>query len=92
MGVANPPRMEAIDVARRVARDTDDVLATIPLVAGNPLLTDHLFDQLVDLLLEAILVGLRGDLQHGRLDPVVYAAELAELAAQCRRAGLLARS
>jgi len=84
--------MERSDVASRVNADTDDVLATIPLVAGNERLTGHLFDQLVDLLLEGILVGLRGDLAEGRLTAQEFADELATLASQCRRVGLLETS
>jgi len=84
--------METTDVAKRVASDTDDVLATIPLVSGNQHLTDHLFDQLVDLLLEGMLVDLRAQLSAGAIDSPTYAAELAELATQCRSAGLLSRS
>ena len=84
--------MERSDVASRVSADTDDVLATIPLVAGNERLSGHLFDQLVDLLLESILVGLRGDLAEGRLTAQEFADELATLATQCRRVGLLETS
>ena len=67
----------------------DDVLATLPLVRENERLTTHLYDQLVDLLLESMLVDLRADLAEGRLSPADYAAELASLAGQCRAAGLL---
>ena len=84
--------MERSDVASRVSADTDDVLATIPLVAANERLSGHLFDQLVDLLLEGILVGLRGDLADGRLTAQEFADELATLASQCRRVGLLETS
>lgn len=84
--------MERTDVAARVTADTDDVLATIPLVANNPRLTGHLFDQLVDLLLEGILVDLRADLAEGRLTAQEFADELATLAAQCRSVGLLETS
>ena len=84
--------MDRTDVASRVNADTDDVLATIPLVAGNEKLTGHLFDQLVDLLLEGVLVGLRGDLADGRLTAQEFADELAKLATQCRRVGLLESS
>lgn len=84
--------MERSDVAARVDADTDDVLATIPLVAANERLTGHLFDQLVDLLLESILVGLRRDLTEGRLTAQQFADELAALASQCRRVGLLESS
>lgn len=79
-------------MARRVASDTDDVLATIPLVSGNDHLTDHLFDQLVDLLLEGMLVDLRRQLNEGYLSSGEYGEELAVLAAQCRTTGLLGRS
>ena len=89
MPAPNPLFMDRTDVASRVNADTDDVLATIPLVAGNEKLTGHLFDQLVDLLLEGVLVGLRGDLADGRLTAQEFADELATLATQCRRVGLL---
>lgn len=88
---ANPEAMETADVARRVASDTDDVLASIPLVVGNPHLTDHLFEQLVDLLLEGMLVDLRRQLADGLLSSTEYGDELATLATQCRAAGLLSR-
>ena len=84
--------METTEVAKRVASDTQDVLATIPLVQGNEYLTDHLFDQLVDLLLEGVLVELRCQVAQGELSPDLYGMELAELAAQCRAVGLLERS
>lgn len=79
-------------MARRVASDTDDVLATLPLVSGNRHLTDHLFEQLVDLLLEGMLVDLRRLLHDGHLTASEYGEELATLATQCRTAGLLGRS
>jgi hypothetical protein len=85
-------RMETADVAKRVANDTADVLATIPLVSGNEHLADHLFDQLVDLLLESMLVDLRTQLRDGTLTADEYASELAMLAGQCRAVGLLDRS
>jgi hypothetical protein len=89
--VANPSRMETTEVAKRVANDIDDVLATIALVRENPKLTAHLFDQLVDLLLESSLVDLRTQLADGLLTAGEYADELAELALQCRSVGLLER-
>ena len=88
---ANTRAMETADVARRVASDTDDVLATIPLVAGNAHLSDHLFEQLVDLLLEGMLVDLRRQLADGLISSTEYGDELATLATQCRAAGLLSR-
>lgn len=84
--------MESTEVARRVASDTDDVLATVPLVRGNQQLTDHLFSQLVDLLLESILVDLRSELSDGRITAAEYATTLSELARQCRTVGLLQRA
>ena len=84
--------METFEVAKRVANDTDDVLATIPLVRENPRLTDHLFDQLVDLLLEGTLVELRRQLTDGEITADRYANEIADLAAQCRAVGLLHRA
>lgn len=76
-------------MARRVASETDDVLATIPLVSGNDDLTDHLFEQLVDLLLEGMLVDLQRQLNEGILTSSQYGDELATLATQCRATGLL---
>lgn len=90
--MANSSRMETTEVAKRVANDIDDVLATVSLVRENPKLTDHLFDQLVDLLLESSLVGLRTRLADGLLTAGDYADELATLAMQCRAVGLLERS
>ncbi len=84
--------METTDVAKRVANDTADVLATIPLVSGNAHLTDHLFEQLVDLLLEGMLVDLRTQLTNGTITAGEYASELAVLAGQCRAVGLLDRA
>ncbi|MCU1376242.1 MAG: hypothetical protein JWO68_3528 [Actinomycetia bacterium] len=91
-GLANRIVMETTDVAKRVANETADVLATIPLVAGNEYLSDHLFDQLVDLLLESMLVELRTRLTDGVINAGEYASELAILAGQCRSVGLLDRS
>src|SRR5437867_4016320 len=90
-GPANHVDVEVRGIARRVATYTDDVLATLPLVRGNPRLTDRLFEQLVDLLIERILVDLRTSLLEGTVSPADYGSELAELAAQCRRVGLLER-
>jgi hypothetical protein len=90
-----PQRRETIvetrEVARRVEADIEDVLGTVPLVAANPGLTDRLFDQLVDLLLESMLVELRAQLAHGAINPRQYGEELSRLADQCRAVGLLPR-
>jgi hypothetical protein len=90
--LANKSDMETREVARRVAAETQDVLATISFVRGNPQLTERLFDQLVDLLIEGVLVDLREQLSGGLLTASEYATELATLAAQCRAVGLLERS
>jgi len=87
-----PRSVEVRGVAQRVATDTDDVLATLPLVRGNQRLTDRLYEQLVDLLIEGILVDLRASMLDGSISAADYGTELAELAAQCRRVGLLERS
>ena len=81
--------MEPRRVAERVDVDIDDVLATLPLVHDNGRLTDRLFDQLVDLLLESSLLDLRARLLEGDLSAADYGHELAELARQCRTVGLL---
>jgi hypothetical protein len=90
--LANNLDMETREVARRVAAETQDVLATISFVRENPPLTERLFDQLVDLLLEGVLVDLREQLSSGLLTATEYASELTTLAAQCRTVGLLKRS
>ena len=84
--------MEVHGVAHRVAVDTDDVLATLPLVKGNARLTDRLFEQLVDLLIEGVLIDLRTQLLDGALSAADYGEELALLASQCRAVGLLDHS
>lgn len=84
--------METREVARRVEADIEDVLGTIPLVVANAALTDRLFDQLVDLLLESMLVELRTQLLHGELDARAYGEELTRLADRCRAVGLLPRA
>jgi hypothetical protein len=73
----------------RVANEQDDLLCTLPLVAQDPELTDHLWAQLVDLLVEALFLDLRRDLLDGRLDRETYVAELTTLADRCRSVGLL---
>jgi hypothetical protein len=83
--------MEIERVADHLATETNDVLATLPLVMGNPRLTDRLFEQLVDLLLEGLVLDLRTGLASGDLSVAEYGNKLAELASQCRRVGLLAR-
>lgn len=76
-------------ITRRVAAEQDDVLATLLLVAGERLLEDHLYRRLVDLLVEALFLDLRGRLAEGEISQDVFWAELASLAEACRSAGLL---
>ena len=73
-----------------VDRELDDALSTLWLVRGNEQLSTRLFDQVVDLLLERILLGLRTELVAGELTANTFATELATLADQCRSVGLLA--
>lgn len=74
---------------RRIDREQDDLLGTLQLVRGDAELTDHLFDQLVDLLVESMFLELRRRHLDGSIAREDYVAELAELAQQCRDAGLL---
>ena len=83
--------MEIERIAGHVAAEIDDLLATVPLVTDNRVLTDRLFAQLVDLLLEAVVSDLRGALVAGEMAIADYGNELAELAEQCRRVGLLTK-
>jgi hypothetical protein len=73
----------------RVTREQDDVLCTLPLVSHDGALTDHLWGQLVDLLVESQFLDLRRDLVEGRVDRETYVAELTALADSCRAVGLL---
>jgi hypothetical protein len=82
--------MEIARVAEHLATETDDVLATIFLVDGNEKLTDRLYEQLVDLLIEGLVLDLRTALLDGEMTLTQFGNQLAELAAQCRRVGLLA--
>ena len=72
-----------------VDRELDDALSTVWLVRGNDALSTRLFDQVVDLLLERILLELRTELVAGRLSAADFANQLATLADQCRSVGLL---
>ena len=82
--------MDRRSLATDVDRELDDALSTVWLVRGNEQLSERLFDQVVDLLLERILLDLRTDLVAGKLTANIFAAELARLADQCRSVGLLA--
>ena len=73
----------------RVSDEQDDVLGTIQLIEGDDGLQDHLFEQLVDLLVEGMFLDLREEYLRGALDRAGYVDSLAELADRCRNAGLL---
>lgn len=72
-----------------VATKLDDVLTTLPLAVADPDLTDRLFGQVVDLLVEGVVADLRQRLDDGSLTPRAYATELATFAGQARAVGLL---
>jgi hypothetical protein len=72
-----------------VDRELDDALSALWLVRGNDQLSERLFDQVTDLLLERILLDLRSELVAGHLTATTFANELARLADQCRAVGLL---
>lgn len=82
--------MDRRSLATDVDRELDDALSTLWLVRGNDQLSGRLFDQVVDLLLERILLDLRSDLVAGTVTASTFATELARLADQCRAVGLLA--
>ncbi|SRR5581483_5207766 len=95
-GKGSPPRAANNGVVdghtrlmKRVAAEQDDVLCTIQLVNGDDALQTRLFDQLVDLLVETMFLDLRRAHLAGEIDRAAYVDELADLADQCRRAGLL---
>lgn len=81
--------MDRRALATDVDRELDDALSTLWLVRGNDQLSARLFDQVTDLLLERILLGLRTDLVAGTITASDFANQLAKLADQCRHVGLL---
>ena len=88
--VGNRYAVDARDrLAARVEQDLDDLLCTMQLVHTNAQLMDRLFEQLVDLFVERLFLSLRAEVASGGLARADYAREVAELAGQCRRAGLL---
>ena len=87
---ANPTAMDAHQrLVNRVADEQDDILSTIQLVTGDDELEARLFDQLVDLLVEAMFLDLRKEYLIGDVDRTAYVDALADLADRCRSAGLL---
>lgn len=73
----------------RVAEEQDDILGTIALVDGDAELQCRLFDQLVDLLVEAMFLDLRDEYLSGVMERDDYVDALSGLADRCRQAGLL---
>ena len=73
----------------RVAAEQDDVLCTLQLVQGDVTLEEHLFEQLVNLLVEGMFLELRQSYLDGDIDRDAYVSQLADLAEHCRRTGLL---
>ena len=78
-----------IRLVQRVDQELDDVLGTLQLVRGDDLLEEHLFEQLVDLLVEGLFLDLRQRYLAGSIARDDYVEELASLADLCREAGLL---
>ena len=76
-------------VLHDVDKELDDALSTLWLVRDNGQLSGRMFDQIVDLLLERVLLDLRSELVAGHLTATSFATELARLAEQCRTVGLL---
>jgi hypothetical protein len=76
-------------LVQRVGQELDDVLGTLQLVRGDDLLEAHLFEQLVDLLVEGLFLELRQRYLQGSVEREEYVEELASLADLCREAGLL---
>jgi hypothetical protein len=73
----------------RVASEQEDVLCTLPLVSHDGELSDRMWGQLVDLLVESMFLDLRHEYLRGDLDRDAYVAALTDLADSCRSVGLL---
>jgi hypothetical protein len=76
------------ELVARVDAEIDDLAAVIWLVEDAEL-TERLWAQLVDLLVEGMLLDLRGEVLDGRCDRTTYAHQLVDLTDRCRRVGLL---
>lgn len=89
-GAAKNAAMDAHErLVTRIADEQDDILGTIQLVDGDAALQDRLFEQLVDLLVEGMFLGLREQYLDGTVARDDYIAQLGELAERCRSLGLL---
>lgn len=75
-------------IAARINQEQDDLLATIQLVRDNERLTGHLFEALVDRLVDGIFLDLRGQHLRGELSDAELAHEMLSLTMQCRAVGL----
>lgn len=73
----------------RVAEELDDILGTLQIVEGDAELTDRMFEQLTDLLVESMFLDLRETYLKGEVEREDYVDALAGLADRCRQAGLL---
>lgn len=87
---ANSVIVEAHDrLIARVAAEQDDLLCTLDLVGDDAELTERLWTQLVDLLVEGMFLDLRREYLLGGLDRDGYVDELTAIAERCRNVGLL---
>lgn len=87
------PNTSDVDAHRRliakVAAEQDDVLCTLLLCRDDATLSERLWSQLVDLLVEGMFLDLRRGYLEGELDREDYVAELTTVAERCREHGLL---
>ena len=82
--------MDAHDrLISRVSAEQDDVLCTLRLCGHDEELTDRLWSQLVDLLVEGLFLDLRRSYLAGELERDAYVDELTGIAERCRNVGLL---
>lgn len=88
--MANSVVVEAHDcLIARVATEQDDVLCTLDLIGDDAVLSERLWAQLVDLLVEGMFLDLRREYLLGGLDRGRYVDELTAIAERCRNVGLL---
>ena len=73
----------------KVAAEQDDVLCTLLLCRDEPELSERLWSQLVDLLVEGMFLELRRSYLAGEVERETYVAQLTSIAERCREQGLL---
>jgi hypothetical protein len=73
----------------RVAAEQDDVLCTLRVCGHDEELSDRLWAQLVDLLVEGLFLDLRRSYLAGDMQREEYVDELTAIAERCRTVGLL---